>query len=854
MRIARKYKKGRAAKKDDDQNNNNGSSKTASDVMSSFDQDLFLPDLPWEGDSVSDPSRGVAKISKKFDQQVLRDSFRVYREFVQQHVASINSMSGQVAEGNIEAYLREGVDKARRGDVGNLPAELEDVFNDVLKLLFEGHMLQVLSEFVSQRGPSRKPEVDSIRSQAEELMRKATAKCKLLGQDFVDFMQTVTAEEMENVKKSPYQRHAIVVKDKAHIGVIKPFTNWMASDLQPIVYTEFSDAQELERTHEIALKTLEGLRRTVPNTFSSDKIPPQMRDFLADAAFYWCKAALAFHCSKRFMELFFKFTDTRLRGRAEELAEDSIEIWSNCYRPNSTNCGLQIPVPHSDPLFIIDGDRDFVGGEDGQRCELNGDLDRAEEIYKAGVKYRWFNEFDETEYVYFMERRGRTSKAMEASDRSLEALNKKTHPSVYPFPTKAQQWLEGAPLSQETAEHLWLRNMGEVYFEHADFNARVGRYQTSREQRQRGIGFFKMALRLVHEKSLPASWRAPLFTQARMLCHSDVPLDKASEQVALVEKTIDDICALDPKLTAHWIDRRSMIHVNAALIFNALPIYHKVIMDEAQQLVGQTQMLTAQESLDEMKLKAQQNVHSDRMRRIIEAVDVTAGNFRRRMMSLRDREKTEGNDMWHVYNLLRFWVRVSPKTAAKVDELWKEFEPTFEYFYLQTALGNRARAKFMADVLRRMSFILLAPGATDEHKKLLLQKLTLIKERMRAAVQQPELDRAIQSLEMYFEMKQKLKQQQQHQQVGQGAVRNGLHQNLPPPYTFGDSSMVRMAQRSQTIYHNNPLLGVKLGNEEDYLILRERERQLRESNTGNHVPSATGVPQAASASASSINK
>ena len=235
-------------------------------------------------------------------------------------------------------------------------------------------------------------------------------------------------------------------------------------------------------------------------------------------------------------------------------------------------------------------------------------------------------------------------------------------------------------------------------------------------------------------------------------------------------------------------------------------------------------MMSAQESINEMKKKAKDNTYSDNMRKIIEAVDVTAGNYRRRVIGLRDRER-EGSDMWHVYNLLRFWVRVSPKTSDKVDEFWKEFEPTYDYFYLQCAIGNRVRSRFMADAVRRMSFILLAPGATDVHKKLLLEKLTELKERMRTAVSQQELERAISSLETYFEMKQKQKQQISSAAASKtsNSSNNIVLPAIPPPYCFGDSSLVQRAERSQLIFHNNPLLNVKIGeSQQDYSEIKER--------------------------------
>jgi hypothetical protein len=253
-------------------------------------------------------------------------------------------------------------------------------------------------------------------------------------------------------------------------------------------------------------------------------------------------------------------------------------------------------------------------------------------------------------------------------------------------------------------------------------------------------------------------------------------------------------------------------------------------------------MLSAQEALDEMKHKAQQGSHSDRMRRIIEAVDITAGAFRRRMIALRDREPVEGNDMWHIYNLLRFWVRVSPKTPAKVDELWKEFEPTWDHFFLQTALGNRARSKYFADVIRRMSFIFLAPGATDEHKKFLLEKLQLVKERLRTSVQQPEIDRAIQGLELYFDMKKKIKQQISSSSQNNNSNQQELLSKIPAPYTYGDSTMVKTAQRGMQLHHNNPLLGIKLGNEEAYLEMRQDEEKKRGSSSGESVPTEAGIP------------
>ena len=213
------------------------------------------------------------------------------------------------------------------------------------------------------------------------------------------------------------------------------------------------------------------------------------------------------------MQLYLSHGDTRFRSHAEHLFEDSVELFNGYNKYRTKTVAASSPSPTlSPPTNFRTLNIWKVKTDTWQRRW--GTFEKAERIWMSGTTLRWYPMFDETDYMMYMERRGAITQCLQISDRCLQAMQLKSHPSVCPFPERAKKWLEGAPLTKETAEHLWLSHMGDLYCEHSDFNFRMGRIKTAREELSQGLNYYHVAVRTAKER-LPPSWIAPLLTKGK---------------------------------------------------------------------------------------------------------------------------------------------------------------------------------------------------------------------------------------------------------------------------------------------------------------------------------------------------
>ena len=753
-----------------------------------FDPDLLLPELPWETDAIIDPYRGVAETDAvDFNKKDVEKTFKAYRDFMQQTLVEFTNLSTQVTEDRCEKMLRDAMEKVRRGHVGEHPSVPEPQL-EVIQIMFQGHIKQFMADWMNFRG--RKQDSQVAKSEADDMMRKSSAKCKLLGPSFTSFIQEMTALELENVRRNPVQRHVICLRDRKHEVIAKPFMKWISNELTEYIRTDWLSWEQMDTHRTYALRHLNEARFKSPSRLEG--CSDRTRDMLVEAFHAWCRGALAFHTGKHLFSMFQRLADTRFRSRAEDFFEESFELFQS-YNNAAEECGVFIPIPHSEPYYDF-ADSEYNEGENGYQAELSGKLDKAERIWHSGTTIRWWPLFDETDFLHFYERRGRISQAYDISDRCLENMNKRTHPSIHPFPERAKQWLEGAPLTQETAEHLWLRYMGDLYVEHADFCNRTGKSQTAREHMDHAMNFYAIALKQAKER-LPESWKAPLLTRAKLLLRCLGNNSDVREYIQEVETVADQIAALRP-VPNHWVDRLTQMPMRIALIFHAAPAYAKIVVDEAQEIANMT--VDNQTLVGAMETKNKTGKGPEDLSRLEDCIDIVAEKWRAKVLRWQAREQP-ASDGFHLCNVLYFLVRVRPKTPAEVDEYFARFWPTFEYLNTQTALAARPRARLFQEAVRRLCQILL-PGS-KAHQDRLLKELRRLAEVMRHALDPKELDRTIKTLELH------------------------MADPAKSPYIYGTETMHKGAAMAHA-QASNPVLQVRHG-AKDYEEMKNKERMTR---------------------------
>jgi hypothetical protein len=757
-----------------------------------FDPDLALPDLPWETDPSRDPNRGVSQVALvNFDRKTVEKVFKVYKEFMQQRLVELSNMTGSSSDERVEQFVREAIDKVRKGHVGDHPVVAPEI-TDIFKMVYEGHFKAFLSEFYNFRG-GRKPDAEALKTESDDMLRKAGAKAKLLGQPFVDLMQEMTAVELDTVRHNPIHRYCILCRERSHEVIAKPFIRWIQEDLNNYGHAEFTQIEEIENHRNAAMRTLNEAKFKSPRRIEGVK--DHTRDYVCESFYHWCRGALVYHSGRHYWNFYLRFADSRFRYRAQEFFEESWEVFI-AYHRTSREVGVHIPVPYSEHLYEI-GDKDFLEGENGCAAESNGDFEKAERIWHTGTVLRWYPLYDETDFLLFMERRGKFNQCYEISDRCLESLQKKTHPSVSPFPARAKVWLEGAPMTQETTEHLWLRHMGDVYLEHADFCGRAGKQQTAREHMNHALNFYRVALREAKER-LPPSWKAPVLTRVKLLARCATDATDPEAYLKEVEEVLDIIYKMEKRGPNHWIDRMYDMHWRATLVLYALPMWGRLVHAKTIRLAEQA--LPEDYMVEELTRRSQVGFTGFSPLELA-ASEVAEEHYRKKVLAWRDKNHPE-TDEWHLMNLAYFTFKVTPRTPAEVDAYKEQFWKTYDWIYMQTALGIRSRTRLFPDAVRRLSTILL-PG-TVEHKQFLLKELQKIEEKLHHALQTAELKRAVSSLELH------------------------LKDPSKPPYLFGTMTFAKMSA-SQSTRLTNPVL-LNDTSADAYSKLREREARNRSAS------------------------
>ncbi|KPI84173.1 hypothetical protein ABL78_6779 [Leptomonas seymouri] len=758
-----------------------------------YDSDILLPTLPWETDSIVDPYRGVEATSAvDFNKADLEKSWRAYRETFQQALTEFGNLTQVTSEDKCEKMLFDTMDRFRAGAVGDhpeIPKEQEEVF----QLIFEAHTKHFLADFYKFKG-NRTTEANTVKAEADEILRRASAKSKLLGQNFMNFVQEMTSLELDTIRKNPVQRYAVMVRDRKYESVSKPFMKWIKNVLGEFIVTEFQSLEQLETHREFLHRHLNDARVKCPSRVEG--VSDAARDAAVEAFYQWCRGALAFYAGKHLQRMHIDFADTRFRSRAEELFEDSIELFSNYAKAGRDI--VQIPIPDADPPYEYD-EKEFLDGESAVFAEVSGHLDKAEALWHSGTTKRWYPMTDETEYMWFNERRGRLTLATDISDRCLENVNKKTHPSIHPFPERARVFLEGAPLTQETAEHLWLRYMGDLYWEHSEFMYRQGRFQTGRSYREKCLNLYHLAVRTARER-LPTSWKAPLLTEAKYMLRVYEPNKHVERHLKDVETVVEKLFAEgEPR---HWIEPFSELPYRLAVVHANLPAYGQWITKEVSRRLGwqpPNELL-----LRDMEQRARGGAVLPELLPYFRTVnEVAEVAFRRKVLQWRAKEH-EGSDSFLFWTHLYFAFRVYPQNREEVQQMWDMYEPAYLYIYTQCALASRMRGhRLINDALRRVCQILL-PGDAEQ-KATLLKELTKVREKMSHIVDRKELDRTINALEAHI--------QNPSQQA----------------YTYGSSLLYRDAVLHEKVARN-PLLRTQMA-AKDYAELRKRQEELRVNGT-----------------------
>jgi hypothetical protein len=263
------------------------------------------------------------------------------------------------------------------------------------------------------------------------------------------------------------------------------------------------------------------------------------------------------------------------------------------------------------------------------------------------------------------------------------------------------------------------------------------------------------------------------------------------------------------KKSEHWVDKLTVMHPRLALAFWAVPAYSKAIVAKAERMSQAT--VSDQLMMEKISERAKTGMVADGTEHsyLQECIDrATQTLWRDKVIAWRDQEPTEC-DHWHVFNLLYFQFRVNPRTPAEVDALWAQIMPTYDFFYTETALSQRYRARLFGDVVRRLCQISL-PG-NREQKKRLLTELLKIQEQMRHALPRSELDRTVSALELH------------------------LKDASKPAYVCGSVGIHNNAMR-QMENLNNPYLAADQA-EADYKRLNARIYKMKQD-----VPSGDGPP------------
>lgn len=793
-----------------------------SNVGAAFDGEMMLPTLPWETDAVLDPNRGLANAEHgdlvlPIDRPSLEATWKAYRESFRLSVTNLSNKKTSHTEKQIVDIISEMAPKFRRGDVGHHP-DIPEPQLEVIKITYEAHVKEFLAEYL-KTNKSRPTEVKVYKQEAEQLLRQATAKAKLLGKGFVNFMEEMTIAEMESVRQSPIQKYAIILKEPKLDAILQPFKRWIEHQNAEFTDMVFANDAHMEQNLDALKKSLNDARFQAP--LAVEGVSEALRAAAIDAMHHWCLGGLYRRAALFLMDEFIRHGELRFRSKAEYYFENATESYQVGY--SQGHLFITMPVPGCETPYDF-ADSDFIGGENALVEELQGNFTRADELWINGTRKRLYPVVDETETMWYNERRGRFTNAIDISDRTLEGLNKRTHPSIHPFPDRARPFLEGAPLTQETAEHLWMRYMGEVYREHGLFMGRVGRFATARDYMEKSIGFLQLAIREAKEK-LPPSWKAVLLTQAKYLgCLAE---HSAVEDPSLLVRNVDELMtklynvfddtreqaktATAPtssrSMMLHWMDGEYDLPARVALAQRIMPILADLVTQRAVQSGAKPP--TNDELMRALAKRAQLGGSYEMHHEWFAATDAAAEEVvRKRILGWRARE-VAGSDPYLYLTHLYFYLRVHPKSATQVDEYWSMYEPVYKHIHTRAAAASRSRGSQMInDALRRVCHILL-PGE-KRHHDILLQELTTLRETLTHMVPKVELDRTI------------------------AALRAHMNNPASPPYVFGSSFLNAAAIKGDALKKNQSLR-VSLASKE-YAETLKKIADAKSINEGNHFP------------------
>lgn len=753
--------------------------------------DVMLPDLPWEGESIADPYRGVANDDDDtvvpFVKGQLEAVWNTYRGFILQLMSEFGRMitTGVTSEENCLQMLIDGMNKVRMGAVGDHP-QIEEVHLEVIKLVFEAQVKQVLGDFLKSN--NRAPEGQLYVAEGEDMIKKATAKSKLLGKAFLSFIQEMSARELENTHKNPVQTTALVLYEKKLEVVARQFSKWVQNILPEFANTEFPAPDPIELQKDSAMRALKDYRANCPSRIAG--VDDSVLDSAVEALYSWCAGMLQHATGQHYMRLFLHLGETQFRGKAEHESETATEYFRVAYLKGRQL--MKFPVPGSEPQWQYE-EKEFLDGENAAAIEMSGNLEKAESLWHSGSTKRWYPITDELEFMWFCERRGRYTTAMEVSDRCLEALNKRTHPSIHPFPDRARKFLEGAPLTQETAEHLWLQHMADSYVYHSEFMSRMGRAATAVTYMEKALNLYHLALRTAKER-LPPTFVPPLLTKAKYLMVVSNSSDLTPQQHILeVDDVVNRIFAMDP-LPAHWENYDTGRHYRLSVVEAALTSYANIITTEAQKICKQPSLEELHAFLA-LRARGGEYTHND----WFSACDtVTERVYRSRILAWRSKE-VQNSDAFHYWTFLYFTFRIHVFSPTKTQELWELYGPTYDHIVSMASLGQSRGTRILGEAIRRLCLI-LASGSL-EHKQLLLEKLSKARERMAHIVSAADLDKTINSLQA------------------------NITDSKIPVYVYGTAAKQRQLMDAERRL-KNPVLKVNLA-ARDYTEILERTAKLR---------------------------
>eukprot|EP00658_Telonema_sp_P-2_P078040 TRINITY_DN7218_c0_g2_i2.p1 TRINITY_DN7218_c0_g2~~TRINITY_DN7218_c0_g2_i2.p1 ORF type:complete len:478 (+),score=84.75 TRINITY_DN7218_c0_g2_i2:160-1593(+) len=407
---------------------------------------------------------------------------------------------------------------------------------------------------------------------------------------------------------------------------------------------------------------------------------------------------------------------------------------------------LTLPVPNSEPIEQY-SDKEFPLGQNPMNYEALGDFEKADEAWGIGSTKRWYGTVDETEFALYLERRGRFQSSLDAADRTMEYLQKKTHPSIHPFPDRARFWLEDAPLTQETAEHLWLRNMGTIYLTFSELHTRQLRLKTADDLRKKGLNCLSTAVGAAKER-LPPSWRAPLLTKVIFMMNSFDSSHDPHVFLKDAEYLIDQMYAIKDK-TRHWIDPQTRLHYRIAMIESLEVVYASIAQEVARQ---KTQFVISDEMLMkvmQMRLEGRSTDSIPGISKYDAALQMSLEHTYRSKIRKYMSQETENSEPYVALTHLYFNFRIREKNEEEIDKLWNMYKLAWEAIYTQCCFGESHNGtNKLGEGLKYLCHISFYGNV--EQKTRLLEQLVRVRDKLKHLIQVNEIERCVSSVEKHL--------------------------------------------------------------------------------------------------------